>query len=256
MQEKADIERELRNQGLEPRTWSQTLDAIKAKLEKPDWEAFSRLHRNFVGYRSDTTLSRFYGFVFTHGLQIAVNDFRFRRLTAILEDLLPELTPGLAILDVGAGAGIIAAVVKRNCAPRSYTVQDPCREVRDELAAQGYATLPHPVPDAPASDTRFDVILCADSLGEVNADDDGLLAKSDGAEVSELPGLIEERYGFAEKLRLWKPYLAPGGRILLWEPFAYPNAMEALAVFLRESGWNVLFHQRAPGRNYLEIRIG
>jgi SAM-dependent methyltransferase len=247
----ADIEKELGSMGLAPRTWAETSEIIKAKLPKPDWETFSRLHRNFTGYRSETTLERFYGFVFTHGLHLDVNAYRFRRLTAILTDLLPLLTPDLSILDVGAGSGIIASLIQKRSSPRTLVVQDACRAVRDELTAQGFTVLPHPPP--PVGPASFDLLLCIDSLGEINADDDGMLAKPDAVEASELPLLLEERYGFAQKLDAWKGYLAPGGRILLWEPFAYQNAMESLAVLLGNEGWDARFHAPAPGRNYLEL---
>lgn len=264
---KDELESELRDLGLVPKSWPQTLETLKAKLPKQDWETFSRLHRNFTGYRSESTLSRFYGFVFSRGLHLDINGYRFGRLTAVLADLLPRLSPGLAILDIGAGSGIIATLIQRRSSPRAYVVQDPCAEVRDELAAQGFTVLPHPVPENPPSlgvaapspdgnqgTTGFDVLLCVDSLGEVNGDDDGQLAKPDSIDPAELAGMLEQRYGFAEKLEIWKPYLAPGGRVLIWEPIPYRNAMEALAELLRNAGWETDLHAPAPGRNYLELR--
>ncbi|HKP97408.1 MAG TPA: methyltransferase domain-containing protein [Fibrobacteria bacterium] len=250
-----DLERELQSQGLSPKTWPMVLESLKAGLPAADWEKFSRLHGNFTGYRSENTSSRFYGFVFSRGLHLDVNNFRYARLMSILKDLLPEIPPGISILDVGAGAGIIASIVRRHCAPRSLVLQDPCREVRDALSARGFAVLPHPAPAAPeGKEGGFDLLLCIDSLGEINSDDDGALAKPGDTAPGELAEMLEERYGFTQKLRPWKPYLAPGGRVLLWEPFAYQTAMESLALSLREGGWNVNLHSRAPGRNYLELR--
>lgn len=252
MAEASDMAAELRRQGLEPKTWKEALEAIRSRLSPSDMERFSRAHRNFVAYRSDSTLDRFYGTVFSLGLQHEVNGHRFGRLITILEDLFAETLPGEAILDLGAGAGYLAAALLRHRAPRAYVVYDPVPAVRDELLAQGLAVLPHPPPGAP--EPTFDLILCADSLGEVNADDDGMLSRPDGIAAGELPEQMEQRYGFAEKLAAWKPYLAPGGRILIWEPFAYPEAFAALAALLGEHGWNPLVKARAPGRNYLEIR--
>lgn len=257
-----DIEGELRSQGLSPKSWPKVLESIKATLSPADWERFSRLHRNFTGYRSESTLSRFYAFVFSHGLHKEINGFRFGRLAAILEDLVLELRPGLSILDVGAGAGIVAAAVKKHFAPLAYVVQDPCPEVRDELMAQGFPVLAHPSPSLTGSVSGdpsvpaggFDLLLCIDSLGEINGDDDGLLAKPGGVDLSELPELMEQRYGFAEKLAPWKPYLAPEGRILLWEPFSFPQAMEAVGAILRKSGWQARSLSHIPSRNYLELR--
>jgi SAM-dependent methyltransferase len=262
-----ELEIDLRALGLHPASWPQTLETLKAKLPKQDWETFSRLHRNFTGYRSESTLSRFYGFVFSRGLQWDINAYRFGRLKAVLTDLLPELSPGLAILDIGAGSGIIATLIQRRFAPRAYVAQDPCAEVRDELAAQGFTVLPHPAPALPPAlggaapspaDAKgaagFDLLLCVDSLGEVNGDDDGQMTKPDTLDPAELADMLEQRYGFAQKLEPWKPYLAAGGRVLLWEPIPYQNAMEALAQRLRTEGWEAALHAPAPGRNYLELR--
>jgi SAM-dependent methyltransferase len=247
-----DAEAELRRQGLAPRTWKQALEDIKAKLSPADMERFSRSHRNFVAYRSETTLARFYDTVFTLGLQNEVNGYRFARLSAVLTDLLDETQAGLSILDIGAGAGFVAAALLRHRAPLKLFAYDPVAAVRDELTARGFSVLPHPPPVKPAS--TFDLILCVDSLGEINSDDDGSLLRPDGATAEELPDLLEQRYGFAHKLAFWKPYLAPEGRILLWEPFAYPEAMAAVASHLAASGWNAQVRSRAPGRNHLEIR--
>lgn len=267
-----DIERELRSLGLSPKTWPKVLESIKRRLAPPDWEMFSRLHRNFTGYRSESTLLGFYGFVFSHGLQMEINHFRFDRLAAILEDLALELGPGLSILDIGAGAGIVATVVKKRFAPRTYVVQDFCPEARDALKAQGFPVLPlsfsgadgitrtgrsgtGPVSEDPSLPAGgFDRVLCIDSLGEINGDDDGLLAKPEGLDASALADLMEPRYGFAEKLEPWKASLAPDGRLLLWEPFAYPQAMEAVAALLDAKGWQARIISRSPSRNYLELR--
>ncbi len=265
-----DIEMELQSMGLRPKTWPSVLETVKSRLSPADWEKFSRLHKSFVAYRSETTLSRFYGFVFSHGLQLDINCFRYGRLLEVLKDLLPEISPGQTILDVGAGAGIIAALIRRHGAPKALVVQDSCAEVRDALRAQGFIVLPHPSP-GPLPDiepvahsgtlrkesipSRFDLILCVDSLGELNSDDDGMLAKRDAAGLEALPQRLEERYGFAHKLSAWKGHLAPQGRILLWEPFAYQKAMEWLAVILRAEGWHAQLVSRSPTRNYLELRL-
>jgi SAM-dependent methyltransferase len=252
MTETWDISAELRRQGLEPMAWNDALAALKARLSPADMERFSRAHRNFVAYRTDSTLARFYGTVFALGVQHEVNGSRFGRLAGILQDLGAEILPGQAILDVGAGAGYVAAALLRHRAPKTYVVYDPVAAVRDELLAQGLSVLPHPPP--PTQENTFDAILCVDSLGEVNADDDGSLSRAEGIAPEELPEQMEQRYGFAEKLAAWKPFLARDGRILLWEPFAFPEAFTALANLLGARGWVAEVRSRSPQRNYLEIR--
>lgn len=248
-----DIEGELKGQGLTSRSWQGVLDTVRKRLGPADWEKFSRLHRNFVAYRSETTLSRFYGFVFSQGLHLEINGFRHNRLSAILGDLSREAVPGLSILDIGAGAGILASALRRHFAPKSLMLQDPCDAARAELMAQGFSVLPHPAPAAP-SGAGFELLICADSLGEINSDDDGLLANPDGVDPALLPEVLEQRFGFAQKLRPWKAYLAPGGRLLLWEPFAYQGIWDALSRSLSASGWETRLETPAPGHSYLELR--
>lgn len=240
--------------GLKPMTWAEVLKTVQAKLEPPDREKFQRLHRNFVGYLSPDTLGRFYGFVFAHGLQLEVNNFRFARLEGILDALLRVLPAGQRILDVGAGSGLIATVLLKQKSPKTCVMQDPVPEVRDFLLSMGFPVLPHPVPETPPV-TPFDSILCIDSLGEINSDEDGALRNPDSAGAENLSALIEDRYGFAQKLEPWKRYLAPGGKLFLWEPIGYRQVWESIARSLEESGWRAQFQGDSPRHSYLELTL-
>jgi len=247
-----DIEMELGALGLSPKTWPEVLDSIRNRLNPQDWDTFSRLHRNFAGYRSESTHARFYGFVFSRGLQLEMNMYRHARLKAVLEGLAAEVAPGISILDIGAGAGIPASILMRTRSPARYVVQDPCAEAREALHSQGFSVLPHPPPVSPDGG-GFDLLICIDSLGEINSDDDGILKDPESVEPLHLPDLLEQRFGFVQKLRSWKPYVAPGGRILLWEPFTHQAIWRALADSLRESGWQTRLAGGEPGRTYLRI---
>lgn len=245
---------ELSALGLKPMAWTEVLRAVQERLEPPDRDRFVRLHKNFVGYISQDTLNRFYGFVFSRGLQLEINGFRFNRLESILDVLVPMIKPGLSILDVGAGAGLVATILLKLARPKSYVTQDPCREVRDHLMSMGFAVLPHPAPNPPPNG-RFDLILCIDSLGELNADEDGALANPDKVAPEDLPRLIEERYGFAQKLEGWKPYLAAGGKLMIWEPIAHRLAWSAIEKLAEGEGWSTRFWGEAPRHSYLELTL-
>ncbi len=247
-------DKELRESGLSPGAWKDSLAKIQARLSPGDWDRFSRLHRNFVGYRNEDTLARFYGFAFSRDLQFDINAHRFARLSGILESLAESIEPGQTILDIGAGSGLIAGVVKRCLAPSAYVVQDPCPDIRDSLACQGFSVLPHPAPSLPP-DRPFDRILCIDSLGEVNADEDGMLSETAEISAGDYAVMLEERYGIAQKLRPWRPYLAQQGRVLIWEPLKHRRAWEALSTLLLEEGWIPEFHAHRPQTPYLELKL-
>lgn len=246
---------ELEALGLRPTTWAETLEALMARLAPADRERFTRLHRNFVGYPSPETSGRFHGFVFAQGLHLVVNGYRRDRLEAVLDTLLVRIPAGQRILDVGAGAGLIASVLKQRTGPETLIVQDPCPEVRDHLASLGFPVWPEPPSKAPASN-RFDFILCIDSLGEIHSDEDGALAHPEAILPDERAQLIEERYGFAGKLEPWKPYLAEGGRILFWEPIRHRAIWEGIALLLAGAGWKTALNAASPRDSYLELTLG
>lgn len=248
-----EVREELLALGLVPRTWDEAVAAAKEKLPQADRAAFLKHHRNFVEYVSEDTLNRFYGFVFSRGISHEINSFRFQRLENILNALVPILPSGLSLLDVGAGSGIPGTVLLKHGHPRRYVAQDPCREVRDYLQSMGFAVLPHPIPRIPP-EGAFDRILCLDSLGELNSDDQGALADPDL-----LPGervrLVAQLYGFGPKLEPWKPYLAGSGKVLVWEPIKHRGAWEAIESHLRDHGWNTCFHGTTPANSYLELTL-
>lgn len=244
-----DPGRELASQGLKPLQWADVLNAIQAKLTPEDWKTFTRLHRNFVGYSSEATLTRFYDFVFSRGLQLDVNCFRFHRLEKILAGLSAQRS-GARILDVGAGAGIVAEAARKWLSPSGYAAQDICAEARAHLAAKGLRVLPHPPAAAPIE--PFDLILCADSLGELNSDEDRFLSDPENARHPLFAEAVEERYGFAQKLETWRAWLAGGGSLLLWEPIANRAVWEALAGYLGAS-WKTRLDISVPGGEFLEL---
>jgi hypothetical protein len=128
-------------------------------------------------------------------------------------------------------------------------VQDPCVGARDHLAAEGFTVLPHPAPAEPPGGP-FDLILCADSLGEINSDDDGYLRDPANAEHPDFADALEDRYGFVQKLAPWKRYLAPAGKLILWEPFNRAEIWTALSGLLATCGWRV-----ASAEDRLELTL-
>jgi hypothetical protein len=232
-------------------TWDDVVTSVRAKVSPQAAETFARLHRNFTGYASETTLRRFYGFVFSQGLHLEVNGFRFHRLEKILQGLArrPALNGG-RILEVGAGAGLVSVAARKILAPAEYVVDDLCAEARTYLEAQGFSLFS---PTASETARCFDLILCADALGEINSDEDGWLRDPSHLELPDAPVMLEGHYGFARKLEAWKPMLAPGGTLLLWEPFSVRSVWNTLADLLRSEGWHAHLEESVPGGEYLEL---
>ncbi len=225
----------LKSYGLVPMTWEQVLSETREKLAPSAWREFQKRQDIFVRYGSEENLARYYGFVYKHGLQGLLACYRFHRIRSILCDLAANLKPELRILDVGAGAGYLASIITDRFHPRSYVVQDIVPEIRDYLARKKFAVLPHPPPKNPPG--QFDLILCVDSLGELNSDDNDDLEVALDSQSRRVPELLEDHYGFAHKLETWKAYLAPDGKILIWEPFSRQAVWNALAPLLQTKGW-------------------
>lgn len=235
--------------------WDEVVKAVEGRLSPEDFRTFKRLHGHFTGYLSETTLSRFYGFVFARGLQLEVNGYRFHRLERILAGLAAAgPATGQRVLELGAGAGILAEAAKSLLSPREYVVQDICPGPRDFLASRGHALLPHPAPASPPGGP-FDLILAADALGEINSDEDGFLRDPANETHLDFAEALEERYGFAQKLAPWKPYLAAAGKLLLWEPFSRREIWGALAGYLAREGWQASLREPLPGGEFLELSI-
>lgn len=256
-----DWGKELITLGLTPATWNETLKTIENKLSSEDWKTFSRLHKSFASYRTDHTLCRFYNFVFKHDLQIEINQHRFSRMVGILNGLATVLEPGKKILEIGAGTGLIAQIIQQHFSPSVYSVHDMCSEVSLYLSKQGFKTLPSPNPEStptptPAFDSppnSFNFIICADSLGEINADDDDQLSESSPLTETEFVTAFEERYGIAQKLSAWKNNLAADGKVFLWEPLKHRRAWEGLRLGLNQEGWKANLHSAPHSVPFLEL---
>lgn len=220
-----------RSRGLAPLAWDEALRRIEAALGAQA-EAFARRHRAFVAYPAEHTARAFYDFAARHGLHPLLASHRFDRLAAIAASLRDFPLDGAAILDAGAGGGFLAGWLRDGQGAR-ITVSDLSPASEEALAAQGFPLLR----DA-AAETRFDLILCADSLGEVNADEDAWLADPAHAEDPRFVEELEARYGLAHKLADLKPRLAPGGRVALFEPAPQAHFWRGAARLLEGEGWN------------------
>ncbi|HEX2612594.1 MAG TPA: methyltransferase domain-containing protein [Fibrobacteria bacterium] len=222
-----------RSRGLEPLAWDEALRRAEAKLGGEDVASFARLHRAFVAYPAEHTARAFYDFAARHELHGLLASHRFHRLLAIAESFqsLP-IRESAAILDMGAGGGFLAGWLRDERGAR-VTVADLSPASEEALAAQGFPLL-RQQPEA-----RFDLVLCADSLGEVHADEDEWLADAANADDPHFAGELEARYGLAHKLAALRARLDPGGRVALFEPAPLPHFWHGAARLLEGEGWRV-----------------
>jgi len=226
-----------RRQGLKPMDWNEVLKVVESRLASPDISIFQRLHRNFVGYPVERTCRAFYDFCTSSGLSDLLASFRFERLCRISTCASGFIVPGKEVLDIGAGGGYIAGYLSEERGAR-VSASDWSPECRKHLMDKGFQTFVNPN-DAKLSGKQFDVLFAADSLGEVHADEDSWLREPENATDPGYPDELEQRYGFSDKLAGWKPFLRPGGKVLLFEPIGIPMFWQGAAISLRQSGWNV-----------------
>ncbi len=220
-----------RSLGLEPLAWDEVLRRAEARLgdEAP---VFARLHRAFTGYPAEHTARAFYDFAARNGLHALLASHRFHRLVAVAESLRDLPLEGAAALDAGAGGGFLAAWL-RDARGARVAVSDLSPASEAALSARGFPLLR----EEPAG-ARFDFVLCADSLGEVNADDDDWLADPANADDPDYAGELEARYGLAGKLAALRPLLAPGGTAALFEPAPQAHFWRGAARLFESEGWS------------------
>lgn len=225
----------LRARGLDPLVWETVLTRVGERSGPAGEAGFARLHRAFTAYPTEHTCRAFYDLAARYDLHDLLAGYRFDRLRALLEAVDASCGDRLArggtrVLDIGAGGGYVAAWLRDvRHAVVSATDLSPLTAAR--LEASGFPP--------PAPGETFDLVVCADSLGEINADEDDWLSDPAHADHPDYPGELEARYGFASKLAGLTPRLAPGGAVLLFEPVPLEHFWHGAARGLEAAGWRV-----------------
>ncbi len=222
----------LNAQGLKSRAWSEVLAHIDTHLTPDEALTFARVHRAFVAYPAAHTCRTFYDFVARHGLLKIVASTRFERLTHIIESLgqTVPLSTGKRALDFGAGSGLISTWL-REVTGHSVAAVDLSTASMAALAESGFPA-PHP-------EDQFDLIVCADSLGEIHADEDDWLSEPENSDDRDFGAELEARYGFSHKLMPFKALLKSDGVVLIYEPIALDHFWQGAASLLTHAGWHV-----------------
>lgn len=217
-------------------TWDETLLAIERRLSPADLETFKRRHRNFVDYPMDHTCRAFYDFAAKHALLDLLASYRFERLRRIGSHLSTLALRDRHVLELGAGGGYLAAFLRDECGAR-VSVMDLSPETVKILSAAGFEILSTSDNLEPKSD-RLDFIVCADSLGEINSDEDSWLREPENGGDPDYAMELDQRYGLAAKLAPWKSLLKTEGQVLLFEPIGLESFWVGAAASLQLSGWN------------------
>jgi hypothetical protein len=230
-----------RAHGLEPLAWDAVLTRVGERLGPAEADTFARLHRAFVAYPAEHTCRAFYDFCARRDLLDLLASYRFDRLCDIAASLSqtdPELPlRGARVLDWGAGGGALAAWL-RDERGAQVSASDLSPATAERLAARGFPP--------PAPGETFDFILCADSLGEIHADEDDWLADEGNAGDESFSGELDARYGLVPKLAALATWLAPGGTVLLFEPVAQEHFWQGAARLLEDAGWRAEMLGPAP----------
>lgn len=244
--------------GLKPMTWDEFIASVQSgsqdaqgNLSADELATLRRYHRNFTAYPTESTLQKFYGFCYSHKLHQGLAAYRFERLVTLLSTLDEHLTPGLSLGEVGAGGGIILRWLLEHKSPRHLAAYDVVPEARALWPVSVHPLDVH----APTPSEKLDVLLCIDSLGEMHDDTDQALSRPDAMGTYGSETLLEQRYGFAQKLAPWKAWLKPQGRAWIIEPIAHAAVWSALAVLLTQAGWRVQVRQLTSGQPFLECQL-
>ncbi len=238
-------------EGWHPLTWDEVTQEVRTRLEARTFTDFERLHRSFTAYPTFRTLEKFYGFCYSSKLGDLLVGYRFHRLTRLLFWLHRNMSKGERVLDIGSGTGTVARWLRNHKSPAEIAAVDRVPEAEGLWSQWARPPLP---------DETFSLLLCFDSLGEVNSDDDDALQAHS---PSDLPGLfaqIENRYGFTAKLEPWLSRLQPGGCIWLSEPIADEKFWQAMHWGWSQKGWICTLFPLAkqagdPDGYLLEIRL-
>jgi SAM-dependent methyltransferase len=232
----------LRRQGLASLTWEEVLLRIEQKLTPLETQTFQRLHRAFAAYPAAHTVRAFYDFAAQRDLLALLAAFRYNRLVDIVAALSVFSFEGRRVLDFGAGGGYLAGVLRDLGAEVSVADISPATLRR--LESRGHSVFR--IPEDVTAGRLFDFIVCADSLGEINADEDDWLASPENLDSGNFSSELEARYGFSEKLAALRPLLAPGGGVLVFEPVAREHFWRGAARALEAAGWGAEVLGPAP----------
>jgi SAM-dependent methyltransferase len=224
----------LRRHGLKPLKWDEVLRAVETRLPPPDRALFLRRHRNFTSYPAEQTCRAFYDFIGARGLTDLLASFRFHRLCRLGDCLSSLSLRGRSVLDLGAGGGYLSGYLREELGA-DVSLTDWSPESLRRLKEMDFKTFTGPA-DAELQGKSFDLILCADSLGETNSDEDDWLSDPRNSNDPGYDRELEQRYGFAQKLEPWRPFLT-GGSVLLFEPVQLPLFWEGAAASLRRFRW-------------------
>jgi len=237
---------QLQGLGLQEWTWDEVAHGIELQIGPAGLAEFRRHHRNFTQYPTESTVQRFYDFAYGNGLHPFLAGFRLARLAQLAAICDAEVPRQSRILEVGAGGGYLLRWLAENKSPESLLAAD----LSDKAEA-----LWSDIPCAPyEAGMKADILVFADSLGEIHSDEDNRLAESHPSMDMALE--VESRYGFSQKLNRWKPALSPGGRVLLMEPIPRMSIWKAMADGLAADGWSVSLVSMDPACHFLRLQSG
>jgi|GEM_PF-6489258 len=209
---------------------------------------FEELLKAYQEYPSQFTLQRFYGFLFERKLAPFLDQGRQGRW-AQLKPVLNEAYKTCftqthrvpkSLLDVGCGTGTYTDNLRKEWGVEAHgvTVNDLCPQ------AQAHAVLFYnfkPLAFKMGAETpresqqTFDLILCIDSLCEINSDQDNYLADAlKNNEADYIEDLLIGHYGIVHKIKNWIKFLGPEGRIFFSEPIYYPLLVKSMVNCLQK----------------------
>ncbi len=205
-------------------------------------EVFQKIktaQKRFSEYKSTALLKKMYSLILGSGGIYEVNIPRRNRLETIAQLLDEYIPPSQSVLDWGAGSGLLSLAIQRKLNPENYWVWDICPDFQYHLESLGFKW--------DEGGQGLDLVLCLDSLGECNSDEDQSLKNALMEKRPEGGELIESHYGFLEKITPLLERLLPNGQLFLIEPIYMDVFWESLRNFLSIRGLNAHFIRDSDG---------
>lgn len=231
--------------GIFPQSWDEIQEELRNRIPQYEFEKFKIVQSLFTSYTSKKNLIKYYSHLVHVGQLELIQNFRARRILNIWEGI--PIHNHQSVLDYGAGAGLFSRAILNKCPNSLVYAYDICPAIQEYLANTKKTLSPNlnerftVLTSEPLFDfslhQKFQMVICMDSLGEINSDDTSDLTEAISQKNFERVGeLLEVHYGLTHKFQELSKLLSPDGYILFTEPFSDRDIFQYIQKAINDIG--------------------